>query len=356
VFYPEVEAFYAETPDLRLEFALPVDERVYGGGVLGSVEQRRRATEAVHRRIAEFDVVGAIFGPPFLTADLMDQAPRLKVIFIASAGFESIDVAAATQRGILVVNAAGNNAVPVSEQAIGLMLALVRKIAVADRLAHRERRGIHLSEVGPFPGTLHGRTLGLLGLGKIGSEVARIATRGFGMDVVAYDPYADPAALGLDVQMLANRDEVFEVADIVSVHLPLTAETKHAVGAVQLAKMKPGAFLINTSRGPTVDTDALVAALEAGTIAGAGLDVTDPEPLPLDHPLLLRNDVVVTPHAGGGSAEAIMEANLMVARSLRAARRGQMPETCVNPEVWPDYLARCERLLAAEVAAERSEQ
>ena len=349
VFYPEVEAFYAATPDLRLEFALPEDQRVYGGGALGPVEQRRRATDVVRRRIAEVDVVGAIAGPPFITAELMDQAPRLKAIYIASAGYDSIDVPAATQRGIVVVNAAGNNVVPVSEHAIGLMLALVRKIALADRMAHHERRGLHLSEIGAFPGMLRGHTLGIVGLGKIGAEVARMAAQGFNMEVVAHDPFADSGvATSLGVRLVENLEALLEVSDIVSVHLPLTHETRHAIGAEQLARMKPGAFLVNTSRGGTVDTEALVAALEAGQIAGAGLDVTDPEPLPTDHALLSRDDVVVTPHAGGGAAQAILEANLMVARSLRAARRRIMPETCVNPEVWPAFLERCDLLLAEE--------
>jgi D-3-phosphoglycerate dehydrogenase len=351
VFYPEVEAFYAGTPDLRLEFALPPEERIYGGGDLGPAEQRRRATEAIRRRIGEVDVVGAIAGPPFITAELMDRAPKLRAIYIAAAGHDSIDVAAATQRGIVVVNSAGNNVVPVSEHALGLMLALVRKIAVADRLARREGRGLHLSEIGPFPGMLRGRTLGLVGLGRIGSEVARMAAGGFLMQIVAYDPYAEPErARALGVRLLDSLEELLESSDIVSIHLPLTEATWHAIGAAQLARMKPGAFLINTSRGPTIDTDALLAALAEGRLAGAGLDVTDPEPLPRGHPLLMREDVVLTPHAGGGAAEAVLESNLMVARSLRAVRRRTMPETCVNPEAWPAFLRRYDRLLAEELA------
>jgi D-3-phosphoglycerate dehydrogenase / 2-oxoglutarate reductase len=353
VFYPEVEAFYAETPDLRLEFALAPEERIYGGGDLGPAEQRRRATEAIHRRIGEVDVVGAIAGPPFITADLMDRAPKLRAIYIAAAGHDSIDVAAATERGIVVVNSAGNNVIPVSEHVMGLMLALVRKIALADRISRRERRGLHLSEIGPFPGMLRGRTLGLVGLGRIGSEVARMAGQGFRMRVVAYDPYAEPErARALDVRLLDSLEELLESSDIVSIHLPLTEATWHAIGAEQLARMKPGAFLINTSRGPTIDTDALLTALAESRLAGAGLDVTDPEPLPRDHPLLMRDDVVLTPHAGGGAAEAVLESNLMVARSLRAIRRRTMPEPCVNPEVWPAFLERYDRLLAEEVAGQ----
>jgi phosphoglycerate dehydrogenase-like enzyme len=353
VFYPEVEAFYAETPDLRLEFALAPEERIYGGGDLGPAEQRRRATEAIHRRIGEVDVVGAIAGPPFITADLMDRAPKLRAIYIAAAGHDSIDVAAATERGIVVVNSAGNNVIPVSEHVMGLMLALVRKIALADRISRRERRGLHLSEIGPFPGMLRGRTLGLVGLGRIGSEVARMAGQGFRMRVVAYDPYAEAErARALDVLLLDSLEELLESSDIVSIHLPLTEATWHAIGAEQLARMKPGAFLINTSRGPTIDTDALLTALAESRLAGAGLDVTDPEPLPRDHPLLMRDDVVLTPHAGGGAAEAVLESNLMVARSLRAIRRRTMPEPCVNPEVWPAFLERYDRLLAEELAGQ----
>jgi phosphoglycerate dehydrogenase-like enzyme len=311
----------------------------------------------VRARIGEVDVVGAIAGPPFITAEMMDGAPRLRAIYAASAGHDSIDVVGATQRGIVVVNAAGNNVVPVAEHTMGLTLSLVRKIALADRMAHRERRGLHLAEIGPFPGMLRGRTLGLVGLGRIGSEVARMARQGFAMRVVAHDPFADPDAAGaLGVPLVDSLDELLACADVVSVHLPLNDETRHTVGAAQLARMKPGALLVNTSRGGTVDTEALVAALEAGHLAGAGLDVTDPEPLPLDHALLLRDDVVITPHAGGGAAEAVLEANLTVARSLRAARRREMPETCVNPEVWPAYLARYDRLLEEEREQHRRER
>jgi D-3-phosphoglycerate dehydrogenase len=341
LFYPEVEDIYAQSPDLRLEYALPADQQVYGGGALGPQAQRRLAVESIARRIGDVDVVGAIAGPPLITAELMDRGPQLKCIYIAAAGYDSIDVDAATQRGIPVVSGGNHNVVPVSEQTLGLMLSLVRKIALADRLAHRERRGLHLSEIGPFPGILRGRTLGLVGLGRIGSEVARMASNGFGMDVIAYDPYADGAhAQELGVRVLPTLEGLLEVSDVVSIHLPLSEETRHAIGARQFEQMKPTAFLINTSRGPTVDSEALLAALAGGQIAGAGLDVTEPEPLPLDHPLLHRDDVVVTPHAGGGAAEAVLATNLAAARGVRDVRRGILPETCVNPAVWPAFLDR----------------
>lgn len=336
----QIVDLYRDAPDLEVHYALPETERVLGGGPLGPYEQRRKVESVLWERVAEFDVIGAMAGAPFVTAALLDRAPDLMVVFIASAGYDSIDVPAATERGVVVVNAAGNNVVPVSEHVLGLLLSLTRKIGITDRTAHREKRSLHVSELGGFPGTLRDKTLGLVGFGRIGREVARIASAGFGMRVVAYDPFPDlDAARELGVELVATLDEVLGQALVVSVHTPLTAQTRHTIGARELGLMRPGSFLLNTSCGGTVDTDALVEALR-GHLGGAGLDVTDPEPLPPDHPLHSLDNVVLTPHCAGVAPEAVVGAHLMAARSVIDARRGTEPSTLVNPEVWPAYLDR----------------
>jgi D-3-phosphoglycerate dehydrogenase / 2-oxoglutarate reductase len=334
---------YHDSGDIDVHYALNAEDRVAGGGSLGPAGQRAKAEQVLWDRIAGFDVVGALPGKPFITAALLDRAPRLKVVFIASAGYDSVDVTAATGRGIAVVNAAGSNAVPVSEHAIGLLLAVSRKIAQLDRRAHREGRGLHYLDVGEFPPVLHGSTLGLVGLGAIGRRVARIAAAGFGMTVIAYDPFADKElARELGVELTGTLEELLERSDAVSMHLPLTGETRHIISGRELALMKPGSFLVNTSRGGTVDTDALVAALQSGHLGGAGLDVTDPEPLPHDHPVFGLDNVVLTPHHGGTSPTAVTDAHALAAASVIDALHGVQPATLVNRDVWPTYLTRLE--------------
>jgi D-3-phosphoglycerate dehydrogenase / 2-oxoglutarate reductase len=334
---------YHDSGDIDLHYALNAEDRVAGGGSLGPAGQRAQAEKVVWDRISEFDVVGALPGKPFITAALLDRAPRLKVVFIASAGYDSVDVASATSRGVAVVSAAGSNAVPVSEHAIGLLLAVSRKIAQLDRRAHREKHGLHYLDVGEFPPVLHGSTLGLVGLGAIGRRVARIATAGFGMTAIAYDPFADKElARELGVELTSTLEELLERSDAVSMHLPLSEQTRHIISGRELALMKPGSFLVNTSRGGTVDTDALVAALRSGHLGGAGLDVTDPEPLPQDHPIFGLDNVVLTPHHGGTSPTAIADAHALAAQSVINALHGVQPATLVNRDVWPAFLSRLE--------------
>ena len=340
----DVVDLYEGGGDVEVHFALPPEERVLGGGPLGPEGQRKKAKQVVWDRIAEFDVVGAMYGEPFITAELLDRNPNLWVVFIGSAGFDSIDVDAATSRGVAVINAAGNNVVPVSEHAIGLLLAVSRKITQMDRLTRSEGRGLHVAEVGTFPPVMADRTLGIVGLGAIGKRVCCIASAGLGMKVVVFDPFVDATAVAdLDIELVDSLDELLTRSDAVSMHLPLTEATRHTIGRRELALMKPGSFLVNTSRGGTVDTDALVEALESGHLGGAGIDVTDPEPLPAGHRLLTLDNVVLTPHIAGASPDIGVIAHSIVARSVMAALRGEPPPTLVNKDVWDRFRQRWER-------------
>ena len=277
------------------------------------------------------------------TGEQMDRAPLLEVIGLSASGFDWVDLGAATERGIAVVYAAGAQFNAVAEHGIGLMLSLAKRIATADRAL---RRGPYPALSGwtgdgwpGFPQEIDRKTVGILGFGFIGRDLAHKCRTAFNMEVLAYDPYADPIeAARQGVDLFKRRRELPELlrrCDFVALTLPLSDETKHIVGEAELAAMKPGAFLINLSRGGTVDEDALVRALEAGTIAGAGIDVFDPEPARQDHPLFSMDNTVVTPHIAGWVREAMPRLVAIMAEGMLAVLRGERPSRLANPEVWP---------------------
>ena len=261
-------------------------------------------------------------------ADLLERAPRLEVIGFPGSGFESIDTAAATRAGVAVVYAAGSQYAAVAEHAIGLMLSLAKRIGFADRQMHAERRfpprEAYSGDGWPgFPHEIDRKTVLILGFGFIGRDLARKCRAAFDMTVLAYDPYFDPMeAERQGVRLSRRRSELPELigqADFVVLCLPLGAETRHIVGAEELRAMKPGAYLINVSRGGTVDEAALIDALRQGRIAGAGIDVFDPEPALDDHPFFSMDNTVVTPHIGGWVREALPR--LVQQHRARDARR-----------------------------------
>lgn len=246
-------------------------------------------------------------------AALLERATRLRALGRAGVGLDNIDVDAATRRGIAVLNAPGSNAVSVAELAFGLLLALVRRLpeAIASmRAGHWDRSRLGGTE-------LRGRTMGIVGLGRIGSEMARRA-HAFGMPVVAYDPYvADARFAELGVERVPSLAALLERADVVTLHVPLTAETRGMIGAAELARMRPSAVLLNLARGEVVDEAALLDALKRGRLAGAALDVFAQEPLPPDHPLRRAPNVVLTPHLGASTAEAQRRVAVEVCRAVR---------------------------------------
>lgn len=268
-----------------------------------------------------------------VTAEVLAAGTRLRVVGRAGTGVDNIDTDAATRRGILVVNAPASNSVAVAELAIGLILGLARHIPQA----HSSLQGGKW-ERGKFMGfEVRGKTLGLVGLGRIGAEVARRA-RGLEMSVLAYDPVVSPdraAQLGV---ALGSLDEVLAQSDFVSLHVPLIDSTRNLIGAARLAQMKPSAYLINAARGGIVDEAALADALERKVIAGAALDVFAKEP-PTDSPLLGHPRVVTLPHLGASTVEAQMLTGVDVAEGVIDALRGATPRYAVNapfvaPEEW----------------------
>jgi D-3-phosphoglycerate dehydrogenase len=249
-----------------------------------------------------------------VTAELLAQAPHLRVIARAGTGVDNIDVPAATRRGIAVMNAPGANTVSAAEHAIALLLALRRHIpgaAAAMRQGEWDRKRFEGSE-------LRGKVLGIVGLGRIGGRVAHLA-RAFGMQILGHDPYltAERAA-ELDVK-LVGLDELLRQADVVTLHMAHTEQTHHLINAARLQLMKPSAVLINTARGDLVDEAALAAALQGGRIAGAALDVFTVEPLPADSPLRKLDRVILTPHLAASTTEAQERVSVETCAAVRDA-------------------------------------
>jgi len=284
------------------------------------------------RRIGDYDGI-LIRSATKLTPDLIERGTRLRVIGRAGIGVDNVDVPAATKRGIVVANAPQSNVVAAAEHTLALMLALARHVPQAHASLTDGRW-----ERSRFGGVeLYGKTLGVLGFGRIGQLVAQRA-RGFGMRVLAHDPYVGAERFReLGAERAETSDEVYAQADFLTIHLPKTPDTAGWLDAEAFAKMKPGVLVVNCARGELVDDDALKAALDSGKVAGAALDVFPSEPI-TDYPLFDGYDnVVVTPHLGASTAEAQDRAGVQTAEQVVAALTGGVVSTAVNiPSVSPE--------------------
>jgi D-3-phosphoglycerate dehydrogenase len=264
-------------------------------------------------------VDGYIAGLDVIDRAALEKADRLKVIARYGVGVDSVDLAAARERGIIVTNTPGANSVSVAELALGLMLALARQIPEADQ-AVRQGKWPRYSGV-----SLEGKTIGILGLGAIGKQLVRRLS-GFDCTILAYDPFADAAFAEQNHVQLKTMDEVVAESDFVSLHLPLLPETRGLVNAGFLANMKKGSFLINTSRGEAVDEQALYDALQRGHLRGAGLDAFAVEPPDPDHPLLHLPQVIATPHLGAQTDGATTNMGVLAMQDCLAVLRGEEPK------------------------------
>jgi D-3-phosphoglycerate dehydrogenase / 2-oxoglutarate reductase len=276
-----------------------------------------------------------------ITREALQYADTLQVIGRAGVGVDNIDVMAATEHGVAVLNAPSGNTISAAELTFALILACVRQIPAADRsmkAGEWDRKS--------FTGTeLYGKVLGLVGAGRIGGEVARRA-RAFDMDIVAYDPYLAPErAEALEIE-LCTLDDVLERADVISLHVPLTDSTKGLIGAAQLARMKRGAVIVNAARGGVIDETDLAAALHSGHLGGAGLDVYAEEPLPPDHVLRGAKGLVLTPHLGAATAEAQHNVALEIAGAVRdALLDGDLTRAVNAPAIGGEEMRRLRPLL-----------
>src|SRR5438128_6476041 len=250
-----------------------------------------------------------------VTGEALNAAKKLRVVGRAGVGVDNVDVETATRRGVLVLNAPGGNTISTAEHAFSLLLCVARKIPQADA-SLRDKKWRRKD----FEGVeLYNKTLGVIGMGRIGSELSRRAIA-FGMRVVAYDPYLSAArARSLQVELVEELDDLLANADFISLHPPLTNETRHLLDAARISRTKRGVRIINCARGGLIDETALVKALQDGHVASAALDVFEVEPLPTDSPLRGAPNLVLTPHLGASTAEAQEGVGIEIAHSIRAA-------------------------------------
>jgi D-3-phosphoglycerate dehydrogenase / 2-oxoglutarate reductase len=300
-----------------------------------------RNAERVLEHAADADALVLSWTP--VSRGLIGQLTRCRVIARFGIGVDMIDLDAATEHGILVCNTATYCLDEVSNHAMGLLLMLNRGLL---RDIDSVRAGGWARSTGPATRRLHGQRLGLIGLGNIGRLVARKA-RGFGLEVVAYDPFLRREHSDIDGTALVDLDELLGSVDFVSVHCPLNAATRHLLGARELALMRPDAFLINTARGGVIDQAALTQALAARRLAGAGLDVFETEPLGLDDPLRTLDNVILTPHSASMSVESSAECRRMALEHVVTVLRGGVPADVVNRAV----LAESNRVVRKQVHA-----
>ena len=276
---------------------------------------------------ASRDVDGLLARAATVTKDVL-HSQNLKVVSRHGVGYENVDIDACTSLGIAVTISGDANSQAVSEHAFALLMAGARNLRTAHGIvqAHTwDRDGVVAVE-------FHRKTLGIVGLGRIGSRLARQAS-GFEMKVLVYDPYATDEAIEAAGAARSDLGELLSRSDFVSLHVPLTEETHHIIGAPELEKMKSSAFIVNTARGELIDESALHTALVGGAIAGAGLDVFHEEPPPADHPLLALDNVICSPHVAGQTAEALVRTSLAAADNILRVFRGEEPDILVNKEV-----------------------
>lgn len=267
-----------------------------------------------------------------ITRDLMDLARDLQVISRTGGGLDNVDVDAATKKNIIVTSNLGVNTSSVVEHALALMLALAKQIPIMDRAVRNEDFKIRYKNL---PRDLRGKTLGLLGFGRIGSELGRSCRELFDMQVISHDPYvSETVRVGCKGRVeFVKREELFDRSDVLSIHVPLTATTHHAVGQQELALMKSSAIVINTARGPIVDQSALLTALQNRQIAGAGLDVFEQEPVAADNPLLGLDNIILTPHSAALTRECVIRMALEAVKCTLEVFSGRVPPNVANPQV-----------------------
>ncbi|MCE7982815.1 MAG: hydroxyacid dehydrogenase [Caldilinea sp. CFX5] len=281
----------------------------------------------------------AIIGASKVNGAFLDHAgPQLKLVARHGIGYNDVDVPAATARGILATNTPDGPTEPTAEHTVALLLAAAKWIVKGDLYLRNNR---------PYTrGTLRGvevrdLTLGIVGFGRIGKRVAEICGLGLRMRVVVFDPYlpvGSPAPAY--VELVGDLDTLLTQADFLTLHTPLTPETHHLISTRELHLLKRGSYVINASRGPVLDEAALIAALQEGHLAGAGLDVFDPEPPHPDNPLLKMENVIVTPHSAGNTVQGSIRTGQMLVEQVLHVLRGERPPDLLNPEAWPGRMQR----------------
>jgi D-3-phosphoglycerate dehydrogenase / 2-oxoglutarate reductase len=312
---------------VRLEYATPEAENL--------AEMRRAHGYQIQPRTE-------LREPWFGDAALLARCPSILAISSTGAGYDMIDVDACDAAGVIVLNQSGTNKEGVAEHALGLILALSKKITASEKamrtVPNMDRRAFEGNDI-------KGKTVGVIGIGNIGTRVAELCRGLFQMTVLAYDPFLTAEQIAARGGQKTDLDDLLRRSDYVSVHCPRTKESFGMLGTAQFALMKPSAYFINTARGGIHDESALAEVLRAHRIAGAGLDVFLKEPPDLDHPLLHVDNVIVTPHNAGMTTESMLEMVTATAHQWIDVFHGKVPPRLVNPGVWPRYRERFQELL-----------
>ena len=289
-----------------------------------------------HAQVIEWlknGVHGLIVGSGLaVTEGLMADSPGVEAVGRPGVGVDNIDLPGATAQGVIAVYTPDGPTESTAEHAVALIMALAKRVRLGDvairRSGFSQRTGLTGVE-------LWGKTLGIVGLGRIGGRVAEICGKGLGMKVIAYDPYIPAERFTqCGAERRPDLQSMLREADFVTLHTPLSPETRGMIGAAELALMKPTAYLVNTSRGPVVDESALFAALREKRIAGAGLDVYTQEPIPFPHPFLELDNVILTPHIASSTEDGLWKMGVTVAEEMLTALRGEKPRFMANPQVW----------------------
>jgi D-3-phosphoglycerate dehydrogenase / 2-oxoglutarate reductase len=278
---------------------------------------------------------------------LLARAPNLIAISTGGAGYDTVDIEACSEAGVIVVNQSGLNKQAVSEHVLGMMLALSKQMIQSDRAMRRDRKWTRFDYVGE---DIHGKTIGIIGVGNIGTLVAKSCADIFAMTVLGYDPYLTAEEMATRGARKVTLEKLLEEADFVSVNCPFTKETSGMIGSRQFQAMKKSAYFIQTARGGIHDEAALVEALREGRIAGAGLDVFVTEPPSLDHPLHGFDNVLLTPHNAGVTRQAYRSMAEGAARQWLAILKGERPPRLLNPEAWLAFRDRYEQLVGYQPA------
>ncbi|MBI4297331.1 MAG: 2-hydroxyacid dehydrogenase [Chloroflexi bacterium] len=299
--------------------------------------RRLYSPEELAERLSGEDIAILVVEADFVFEETFEQAPRLKFLGVCRGNPNNVDVDAATRHGVLVAHTPGRNAPAVAEMALALMLCLARRIPPAHQMV---ASGAWEDPTEPYISLrgleLGGKTLGLVGLGAIGAELARRASA-LGMKVLAHDPYVQPAqAQGTGVA-LVDMETLLRQSDFLSLHCPATDVTRGLIDKERLALMKPSAYLINTADAALIDEEALADFLKKGRLAGAGLDVFPSHPVAPDNPLLGLDNVVLTPHIGGATQETIARHSEMIAEDILHFLRGERPAHLLNPQAWGQH-------------------
>jgi D-3-phosphoglycerate dehydrogenase len=295
-----------------------------------SVSGNSRTPGELRSRISEFDAI--ILRHAELTEEIIENADNLKVIAKHGAGLDNVDIETASRKNIIVCNTPGINSRAVAEHTVTLMMGIRRNLLLADQNIRDGKWDEVQTDWDRFSRSeVQNDVVGLFAFGNVAEEVANLVT-GLDMECIAYDPYVDDEALGDAVTGVNNKQTLFERSDVVSIHSPLTEETRHSVGSAELRALGEDGIIINTARGAIIDEDALVSALDQKTILGAGLDVLEEEPPSEDHPLFDNERVILTPHLGGLSNEATYNASLRAAENVRSVFEGDIPDPTVNRE------------------------